>query len=191
MKLKFTYSIKTETEMVKYILARRKFFVENNMTVNIPKGVNTTYLKNIPALKKAVTKELDKTKTDQYKNKILNDWKLKKELINQDFRFLPFEKPSKIEVVLSQYGCGGFYHTSLDKISINIRGLKDPLEVLIHETIHAIIEKPLAKKYDFTWNENEAIVDYLIIKYFSNLFPEYKYRFGEPSEELLRKMGLK
>lgn len=190
MKLKFAYSIKTEVELVKYILERRKFFVKNNMMVNIPRGVNTTYLNNVSALKKVVSKELNKAKIEKFKHKILNDWKLKGELIKKDFESLPLEKPSEIEIVLSQYGCGGFYHTTINKISINIRGLKEPLEVLIHETVHNIIEKPLAERYNLTWEENERLTDYLMIKYFSNIFPKYEYRCGEPSEELLKKVGL-
>lgn len=197
MTIKVVYDLDEELEAVKKTLKDKDFWQEHGYHPSLPVGVKIGDVFN-ERVAELTKKEFIQSESDylEAKTKIIRDWenkggKIIRALDSSVLANYPIQE--NIIVVLTRYGPGGSYWLP-DRIIVKIYNDKrDILEVIVHEIIHLIIEKPLIYKYQIPHREKESLVDYLMTtKEMSRVFPGYRVqKFGKPSEELLKKIGSK
>lgn len=189
IKLSFNYSLKSEIERVEDTFRSKDFYIENGYQVFLPAGYTLDSF-DLSGIKDRVAKEMSKDKVSVIENNIKKNWTRHQPAVDSFLSQLPYEKPKGLLVTLTQYGSGGSYWLP-NEIVININYDNNYFETVVHELIHLIIEKPVIEKFDIGHWQKESLVDYLFInnERVKRIFPDYRYQNGEPSEELLEKIG--
>ncbi len=194
MKFILLHSLEKEIQYVSEILAKLSWFSQNGYKIKLPEGVNQDYKKKV--VKEAVISEF------QEANKIFKKIKPEIEQIlikNQNtiksfFSFFDYDIPDKVIVYFTIYGPGGSYSVP-NKIIVMLKN--DPewiLKMIIHETVHIIIEEPFIKKFVISHWEKEFIVDRLcsasvLKKLYSNYTPQKQTK--KPCPEIIKKIKIK
>jgi len=190
MKINITYSKNREFTKVKSCLKNAKFYITNNYKVLLPSGVNLLEEIDDVLLRKLVEKEFEQNirNYEDMEKKITAEWNEKEKPLNAFFESLPFKKPEKLNIVLSNYGSGGSYYLP-NKLLVTLNNKHySPLETITHETIHLILEKPIIKKQKLSHFEKESLVDYFFtIEPLCSIFPNYKMpqNYKKPNKKLL------
>ena len=193
MKFNFNYSVDSEIKRVLYTLSKYQFYQDNGYKVKLPEGVNTSFTDTDKSLDltRVIEAELKVREIQKYEKILLKRWQELDSQIEKFLDNLSYPKPEEIFLTFTQYGVGGSYGPP-NKIIYNIINKREILETVVHELIHCIIEEPVVNHYGLTHWEKESLVEYLIIENLNNIFPKYIYRNNNrPSEELLRKVGLR
>lgn len=161
MKYLLRYTLKNEIQYAKKIISNLEWFIRNGYKIKLPKGININSTEN--EIRNAVIKEfsINKKKFDKIKLQLNQSIKKHQKTINNFFSYFGYNIPQKINIYFTNYGPGGAYFPP-DKAIIMIKGSAEwILQMIVHETIHIIIEKPFIKKYNISHWEKEAIVDIL------------------------------
>ena len=194
MKFILRHSLENEIQYALKMLARLSWFTQNGYKIKLPEGINQDDEKE--AVKEVVTCEFKEV------NKIFQ--KIKPEIeqmliknqntIKNFFSFFDYDIPDKVIVYFTIYGPGGSY-SAPNKIIVMLKD--DPewiLKMIIHETIHIIIEEPFIKKFGISHWEKEFIVDKLcsisvLKKLYSNYTPQKQTK--KPCPEVIKKIKFK
>lgn len=193
----FIYTEESEARRVKDTVSRKNFFLKHGYGVSLPQNVNFDNYFNFTEeeMLKKIKIEMDTERANEVQKVIIENWEEHQDLLKQFFLTLSSKIPKSYKVIFTQYGTGGSYNPP-NKIIININenSTPQPFQTFVHEAIHCLIEDSIVKKYKLTQAEKESIVDYLMINTsaIQTTCPREKYqKFGPPSEELLRKVGVK
>lgn len=188
------HSLENEIQHALKMLAKLNWFTQNGYKIKLPEGINQCYEKGV--VEEVVTFEFQeanklfqkiKPEIEQILNK--NQNKIKK-----FFSFFDYDIPDKVIVYFTIYGPGGSYSIP-NKIIVM---LKDDLEwilkMIIHETIHIIIEEPFIKKFGILHWEKEFIVDELCsASVLKGLYSNYalQKQTKKPRLEVIKKLKFK
>lgn len=161
MEYKFYYNLIHELKTVKEIVADLKWYYENGYNVLLPNGIgNKSSFKEIETKVKEEM-AVNKNKFTSLKKELNKIVKENKKELDEFFSNFEYVVPSTIKVYLTNYGPGGSYHTP-NKIVVlaqnNILGL---LEIIVHESVHLIIEEPFIQKNKIIHWQKEMVVDVL------------------------------
>lgn len=194
MKFILCHNLKNETQHILEILTKLNWFTQNGYKIKLPEGINQDYKKEV--VKEAVTREFqDANKIFQKIKPEIEQALIKNEnTIKKFFSSFDYDIPDKVTVCFTAYGPGGSYSIP-NKIIVMLKD--DPewiLKMIIHETIHIIIEEPFIKKFGISHWEKEFIVDELcsasvLKKLYSNYTPQKQTE--RPSPEVIKKLKFK
>lgn len=160
MKFLFTYSLRSECEVLRTTLAELDFIKQNNYEVWLPEGVSLDTLSSVS--KKQVAAELNKPGMADLQVEIENQLSVHKSRIDKFIAQFASSSPASVSVILTQYGVGGYYELP-NRIIINTRADYDsPFATLIHELVHLLIEEPIVSRYQLKPAVKEGLVDYLM-----------------------------
>lgn len=194
MKFILCHSLENEIQHALKMLAKLSWFTQNGYKIKLPEGINQDCKKE--AVEKVVAFEFQevnklfqkiKPEIEQILNKNQNT-------IQKFFSYFDYDIPDKVIVYFTIYGPGGSYSVP-DKIIVMLKD--DPewiLKMIIHETIHIIIEEPFIKKFSISHWEKEFIVDGLcstsiLKKLYSNYTPQKQTK--KPSLKVIKKLKFK
>jgi hypothetical protein len=91
-----------------------------------------------------------------------------------------FYLPQRYDVRLTLYGPGGSFDRETGTIIMlttregNFKRGKDPLETMLHESVHMGTEAQIVLSYGLSHWTTERVVDKFIIAHFSDLCPQYR-----------------
>ncbi len=175
MKIKIIYDKKQIKKELPFIERNIQHFKKNKMFFYFP--FEPVAMKDNLMINKQIKKDEERLKIEQTKNKIINEWEKKEEIVFKLLReYNNIEKCMEIRgkyvCFLIFYGCYGYYDYP-DKIFININAkIEFILETIIHELIHLFVyQKSKNKEY----HEIESLVDSIFINSGLNeIFSKYK-----------------
>lgn len=190
-------SLEEEFNYLCWVINDLPFYKKNNYTVSLPE--NKLFLDLIKE------KELDKEKLfNVFKKEIYNPDFFKLGIENLEKCRSIFDEASKIfeemnkkwgfrlfkeyDVFLTAYGSGGSYDFSVDKAKIVMLTTADgkfkinPLENIIHETIHLGVEENVVRKFKLEHWEKEDLVDSICFLKFKKLISDYRYQLREKTK---------
>jgi len=158
MKLNIKFGIDFELKRVKNTLAKMDWYTSQGYNPRLPEGINIKSSQN--EIKAKLTKEFDKRKYEEIKDKILLDFSKINKILSKKLKEI-FKKdvPITFVVYLTNYGTGGSY--DLPNIIIFNSNSKKGYKTIVHEIIHLIIE-PWIKEYKIQHWEKERIVDLIL-----------------------------
>jgi hypothetical protein len=191
MKLKFSYSLETEMRRAKYAIDNyKKYHDEQHRNVSLPKNYKNL---NSTQLSEQIKSELNFYRAKSCENFIQERWKIDKPILDNYFNRIPCDKPSVINVELSNYGIGGHYIVP-NNVLLRFQHKALDYETFIHELTHCLIEKDVVQKYKLTSFEKESLVAWLMISdkglmslfWFLDYTPGYN---GPVSKELFERIG--
>jgi hypothetical protein len=177
------------------ILQQYDFYIKNGYTISLPDAqsfqsylekakTHTLNTREFNSFYTVFSKEI--FSVDKYKN----GYKAVLERVDAANQAVPtfqryntlwgFKNPDKIKIKLTLYGPGGSYDPRSATITMMTtpagtfkRGI-DPLDTILHETVHIGIEECIAQKYGLTHWEKERLVDQFVKFHFPNQLPLYK-----------------
>jgi hypothetical protein len=161
MRYTFHHTCTAEIDHVAQLLSQLEWFAAHNYTVSLPDGITASSTRN--AITSAVTREFSKYHQmfRTYQRSCQSALKNNHAAINDFFALFDYPLPETIAVHCTAYGPGGSY-TPPDTIVVTLSHTEgDPLQLIIHESIHLILEKPFIQKYALAHWEKEYIVDHL------------------------------
>ncbi len=194
MKFILCHSLENEIQHALKMLAKLSWFTQNGYKIKLPEGINQDYKKE--AVEEVVAYEFQEADRLFQKIKPEIEQTLNKNqiTIKNFFSFFNYDIPDKVIVCFTIYGPGGSYSVP-DKIIVMLKD--DPewiLKMIIHETIHIIIEEPFIKKFGISHWEKEFIVDGLcstpiLKKLYSNYNPQKQTK--KPNLKVIKKLKFK
>lgn len=138
-------------------------------------------------IEEAIKQDMDYETAAIMTKELEGEYERNKKLIEKYLQELPGEKPKEIRVIWTKYGPGGSYGAPGVTV-LRFNAAVEPFHNFIHELTHSIVDDSLIQRYKLTHPEKESIVGYLV----KRIMPEKGYgQFSEPSEELLKRVGLK
>lgn len=188
MKLSFIYSIESELNYLSDISSRAERLQKMGYKVQIPKGLDLEKLGKLNQyeLKSIIEKELDQKLAHKLSQKLREEIESKEKEVSDYLKSLPGKTPPELTITWTKYGPGGSYGNA-GEVRLRFDATVSLYMNFIDEITHSIIEKPIIRHFSLNHAEKESIADYLT----RMLFPERKYqRFGPPSEDLLKRVGL-
>jgi hypothetical protein len=190
MKLEFVYSLDSETENVRWLIANREKPQQAGLTSRLPEKF---LILSDNALSATIKEELDIGLANKVKQFLLAKFEEDWAMIDKFLSKLPYPKPDSLIVTLTRYGVKGLYWLP-NKVVVRIDDKDSTYRAMIHEMIHCLIEKPVIEKYDVDYQTKESLVRWLMINdpELHSLFPNEKLREGyhiDPSVTLLNKIG--
>ena len=194
MKFDLLHTLDGEIENAASMADKLAWFAKNNYTVKLPKyvGANSTR----EEIAQAVTEEFQQSKEifDGLAEPLEELLARHEKTLDDFFSNFDYRLPEVIRVRFTSYGPGGSYRPP-DRINVMLKD--DPqwaLQMIVHETIHIIIEEPLIKKFDVPHWEKEALVDTLCLsERLKEVCPNYKRQKQTTTvpETLIEKLRLK
>ncbi|PLX27849.1 hypothetical protein C0583_01270 [Candidatus Parcubacteria bacterium] len=169
------YTLKNEIEHARNMVSKLGWFEKNGYKIKLPNRIdinssNDEIIKAVETEFPSANKIYTELKP-QLKRLIVENTKI----INYYFSLFGYNTPDTVNVYFTIYGPGGSYSPP-NKISVMLNNSPNwILKMIIHETIHIIIEQPFIKKYNISHWEKEAIVDALCMsKILKNICLNYK-----------------
>jgi hypothetical protein len=189
----FIYTPDSEISRVQYTIGKKKFYDDNysrrSFELPLPEGSTMDGLS--ADYEDVVRKELEPDRAKEIQEQLERDFEDNYQTIKKYFESNGFKMPESFQIRLTKYGTGGSYSLEPLGMTINISRNRNFLDTLIHELTHTAMEQRIFEA-GLNQHEKESIIDYLMIENseISSLAPR-QYQFGRPSEELLKKVGLK
>lgn len=161
MKFELIYKIENEIQFAKNVMAKLDWYLENGYQPLTPRGIDAnSSLGDLENAAKEDFVESEKLFTT-IEVEIAALLEKHKEVIDKFFANFGYEVPEKINVYFTSYGSGGSYYVP-NGMSILIKNpVADIVRIIIHETVHLIIEKPLIQENKVPHFQKEMMVDIL------------------------------
>lgn len=161
MRYDFHHTCEAEIDHVMQLLLELEWFARNNYSISLPDGITASSSRD--AIVSAVEREFATYAQvfQAYKNTCQKALNTHHSSIDAFFALFDYPRPSTITVQCSAYGPGGSY-TPPDTITVLLKNSdEDPLHLIIHESVHLILEEPFIQKYGLTHWGKEYMVDHL------------------------------
>lgn len=189
MKFEFTYTIENEIEEVLSCYEDANFIIQNKYDCRLPSG-NVLETLNKKKLVEDIKDDFagNKVKYLSITNTIKHELNLKSKIIEKYFSSLGYKVPDKINIKFTLYGTEGNY--KLPNI-ITIRFSEHDekyINVIFHEILHLIIEKPVAEALTLEHFQKENLVDWILSETELNqLVSGYQVQtnYQNPSNEII------
>jgi len=177
MKYSVHYSFKTELQSARKTVKDFEWCKKNGYKVKLPKGINERSPRS--ALYSAVKKDFlsNRIKINKIKVKVKALLIEHKSEIDNFFSNFGYRVPSLVNIYFTNYGTGGSYVLPNKVIVFFKDSAGWVVRMVIHETIHLIIEEPFIKKYKLNHWEKEAVVDAFFSSFLlKNISQEYFFQ---------------
>lgn len=189
MRYTFHHNCDQEINHVTHILSQSVWFTSNKYTLSLPDGITDSSSER--AIACAVSREFP-TYEKLFRTYVRACQRaLNKHHVSIDafFALFNYPLPSTITVQCTAYGPGGSYAPP-DTIIVKIPHTDaNSLQLIIHESVHLVLEEPFIQKYALAHWEKEYIVDHLCkqsgIADFAHTYTIQKYT-TPPSEDIIR-----
>lgn len=185
----FIYTVDSEINYLRDLAPQIKSLINRNYEVALPEGVSLEKVIEFdePTVRNSVEKELDPDSAQKYTEDLKAELEPLEKKLDEFINSLPGEKPERLRILWTNYGPGGSYGKP-GVVRLRFDACVPTLVNFIHELTHSIVEESIVKIHQLDQADKERIVDYLVLK----ILPDAGYhRFGAPSEELLKRVGLK
>ncbi len=177
MNFLLNYTLENEIKNVEKIVNMLQWFENNSYKILLPVGIKCDSNKDTIAT--AVEKEFETNQNIFNSLKPALDYLIEQNqvTINTFFSSFNYNVPENITVNFTSYGPGGMYLLPDTAVVM----LKDSpqwvLQMIIHETIHLVIEEPFVNKYNLSHWKKELAVDTLCLsEQLNNIFIDYKHQ---------------
>jgi len=161
MKFELSYKLENEIQFAKNVIAKLDWFLENGYRPRVPKGIDKN--SSIEELESVVRGDfIVSEKIFMTIEKELTELLDRHEVaINKFFANFEYDVPENIKVYFTSYGNGGSYYVPNGMSILITNSILDILRIIIHETIHLIIEKPFIRENKIPHFQKEMVVDIL------------------------------
>ncbi len=155
------YTLESEVHYVKKMVLQAPWFKRNDYNIRLPNGIgDDSNEKNIYS---AVSREFTHKKREfnVIRYALRKEIKKHQKVLDTFFMNFDYPLPKNIHVYFTMYGPGGSYYPPNKIIVVLKDSIEWILKMIIHESIHLIIEEPFIKKNNIRHWEKEALVDML------------------------------